>query len=135
MEAAEEALEKRRLPLENIDEEDATLGRVAAALERDERGDRMGRVGQEDVLVRREDHQRQHGGEQDEAGGDEPAGGQQALHRSDRPAPPSTRTVVPFTYEARSEARKQTTSPNSRGLPSRPSGIWAISSAGGPSVP
>ena len=49
--------------------------------------------------------------------------------------PPSTWTVVPVTYAARCDARKQTTSPNSRGLPSRPSGICASSAGGGPSSP
>ena len=40
-----------------------------------------------------------------------------SLHSRPRETPPSTRTVVPVTYAARSEARKQTTSPNSRGVP------------------
>ena len=134
MQAAEELLEDRRLANDHVDEIDAALGRVVPAAHRHERRDRMRLVGQEDVLVRRDDVQRQRDGEQDDPQREEPAGGD-ALHRSPRELPPSTRTVVPVMYAARAEATKHTTSPNSRGLPSRPSGICASSSAGGPSGP
>src|SRR5205807_4921163 len=78
----------------------------------DERPHRMGRVRQEDVVARGgepEDAGDDH--DQHQAGEDEPAGGQAPRHqRRFRDWPPSTGTTVPETYDARSEARKQTTS-------------------------
>ena len=72
---------------------------------------------------------------QHEAGDERRRAREEAPHRRPRDMPPSTRTVVPLTYEARADARKHTTSPNSRGVPSRPSGICVTSSAGGPPSP
>ena len=65
---------------------------------------------------------------------DQPADDQPAeLHCVPLVRPPSTPIAAPVTYEARSEARKQTTSPISRGVPRRPSGIVARSASVGPS--
>ena len=94
MQAAEELLEDRRLAHDDVDEIDAALNWVMSALHRHERRDRMRLVGQEDVLVRREDVERERDGEQERPEREEPAGGD-VLHTSPRELPPSTRTVVP----------------------------------------
>ena len=135
VQAAEEPLEQCRLPHHDVDEVDASMGRVTAARDGDQWRDGMGGVREEDVLAGRDDQQRDRGREQQEPERQDAAGSQPALHRSDREMPPSTCTVVPVTYPARAEARKQTTSPNSRGVPMRPIGICASSAAGGPSAP
>ena len=135
VEAAEQALEERRLADDDVDVVDAAVGRVVAAGHRDVRRDGVGRVGQEHVLARRDEEQAEHDRDEREARDEQLAGREEPSHRSERAAPPSTWTVAPVMYAARSEARKQTTSPNSRGVPSRPSGICAISSAGRPAGP
>ena len=137
---AEEPFQDRRLPDDHVDEVDAALRRVVAAAEGDQWRDRVCAVGQEDVLVgaddaRRHDHERQHERGESEPDHEQAGRGEEAFHRSERAAPPSTWTVVPVMYEARSEARKQTTSPNSCARPRRRSGICSSCSGGGPSLP
>src|SRR5262249_40353250 len=108
--------------------------RLVAALHGDEGGDRVCLVREEDVVARRDDQQREGDREQHQACDDETARAE-GSHNKPREMPPSTRRGTPFTYDARLEARKHTTSPNSRGVPSRPSGICASSSGDGPSSP
>src|SRR4051812_35915596 len=95
----------------------------------------MGLVGQEDVVVRRQDQERADDRDEREPGDECRRAREELSQRIPRDMPPSTMTVVPLTYAALAEARKHTTSPNSRGVPSRPTGICAISSDGGPSSP
>ena len=84
VQAAEEPLEQRRLPHDDVDEVDAAAGRVLAARDGDEWRDRMSRVGEEHVLAGRDDQQRERGREQHEPERQDAAGSQPALHSSDR---------------------------------------------------
>ena len=78
MQAAEQALEQRRLAHDDVDEVDAAaVGRIAAARDADERRDGMRLVGQEDVLARREPPQREEGDEQDEPDRQQPPRGEE----------------------------------------------------------
>ena len=97
VQAAEEPLEQRRLPHDDVDEVDAPAGRVLAAGDGDEWRDRMGGVREEHVLAGRDDQQCERGREQHEPERKDAAGSQPALHSSDREMPPSTWTVVPVT--------------------------------------
>jgi hypothetical protein len=124
-------LEQRRLPDDDIDVEDPAAVRVRAlALDVDLPGQRLRLVGEQEVRVGGDDVRRS-GRDEDEDGedGDEPRQSQSRLLVK----PPSTAIVAPVTYDACSEARKQTTSPTSRAAPSRPSGMAARSAAVGPS--
>jgi hypothetical protein len=134
VQAAEQLLEPRCLAHDHVDEVDAAMLRVVAAGDDDERCDGVGLVGQEDVVVRPQRQQSDEDREADDAERHQPAG-RDELHSRLLDMPPSTSTVVPLMYDARSEAMKQTTSPNSRGVPIRPSGICASSSGGGPLSP
>ena len=61
VEAAEQLLEQRRLADDHVDEVDAAAARrVVAARDLDERRDRMGLVGQEDVVARGDQLEREH---------------------------------------------------------------------------
>ena len=133
VEAAEQALEERCLADDDVDVVDASVGRVVAAGHRDVRRDGVRRVGQEHVLARRDEEQAEHDRDEREPRDEQLAGRKEPSHRSERAAPPSTWTVAPVMYAARSEARKQTTSPNSRGGRGRRSGMWASCVDVGPS--
>src|SRR5437899_2876603 len=119
----------------------AAVAVVALALDGHVGRDGLGAVGEEDVLVRGRQIEEADDCEEDDARDQEPDGRENPGHRfrirlaapvgqrRPRVRPPSTGTTVPVTYDARSEARKQTTSATSRGRPKRRSGMTARSSA------
>src|SRR5439155_17737338 len=138
----EELLEQARLLHLDRDVVDAAAVVVASLpLDRHVRRDGPGPVGQEDVLVRGRQIEKADDGEEQDACDQEPDRRENPGHcfrirsarwpgqRRPRVRPPSTGTTVPVTYDARSEARKQTTSATSRGRPKRRSGMTARSSA------
>jgi hypothetical protein len=124
-------LEQRRLSHDDVDVEDAAAVVVRAlALDLDLRGERFRLVWKEQVFVRRQEVRGPAADErQDGEDGEQPS----RLQSRPLVSPPSTAIVAPVTYDARSEARKQTTSPISRGAPRRRSGMAARSLADGPS--
>ena len=130
-EGRELLLGERGLADEDVDEEDpALVVRVPLALDEDEIGERLRLVRDDQIAVGgREPADPDDDGEQQRAGGDEAT----RLQSSPRVRPPSTAIVAPVTYAAWSDARKQTTSPISLGVPNRRSGIAARSASLGPS--
>ena len=131
----EELLELADAPHEDVDVVDVALGVRPAALDLDLAGKRLGAVGHEEDSRRRGATR---------AGAPWPRARSDrarrrcrrtasSRHYSPRVRAPSTSTTMPLTYEARSEQRKATTSPTSRVVPSRRSGIDARSSSVGPS--
>ncbi len=81
VQAAEQPLEQCRLANDHVDEVDAAaIVRIAPAGDLDERRHGVGAVGQEDVLLRREHPEREHGDEKDEPCRQE-AGGGEKPHR------------------------------------------------------
>ena len=130
-ERGHQLLEQRRLAQDHVDEVDPARVIVRLrSLDRHLVRERLGAVRQDQVAARREEpRDRESGHEQQEPGLDEPTRSQ----KRPRVRPPSTAIVAPVTYAARSEARKQTTSPSSRGAPMRRRGIVARSDSVGPS--
>ena len=147
VEAGEELLEDAGLLDLDCDVVDAAAVMVwPLASDLDERCKRPRAVGQENVLVGRDEIEERRADRQAEKGearnqdAREDAGHRLRIRRGgavgcpglrEEPCvrPPSTGITAPVTYDARSEARKQTTSPTSFGRPKRRSGIVARSSA------
>src|SRR5581483_5131214 len=133
MDPGEEGLELARAPLDDVDEVELPGLGGLGALHPYERRDRVGHVGKQDVLVRRDEKEDQDRREQEHDDSAQHAPGcEESSQYRNRFRPPSTTRVCPVTYAARSEARKQTTSPNSRGVPQRPSPISSSCSSVGP---
>src|SRR6185503_14520086 len=99
------------------------------ALDLHERSERLRAVREEEIAVGRVRPGRPDGDQGERhPHGHEP----KRLHSRLRVRPPSTPIVIPETYPPQSDARKQTTSPTSRVVPSRLSGIVARSDSVGP---
>ena len=131
----QELLEQADPTHEEVDVVDVALRVRLPAFDLDLVGERLGAIGDEEEVVGRKPPEHERRDEAEHAEHDRRAG--EALHgaRYHRPrvSAPSTRTTVPLTYEARAEHRNAATSPISRVVPSRPSGMVARSSSVGPS--
>ena len=127
----QELLEHRRLPNDHVDVEDLAGRMRLLALRPSRAGRAAWRCPEGGDSCRRgtATPRRQRSRRVRRPRADDPKG----LHSRLRVSPPSTPMVVPETYPPRSDARKQTTSPTSRGVPRRRSGIVARSASVGPS--